>query len=411
MRLHSERLVSLSLTQREATPIACSHHGTALLPFEPMNSNLHRLVYVSNSSLPSGEANAVHVAQMCDAFADLGMPVELRGRPGTGASVEAHYGLRNRFPISLPSWIGSTLWKVGRSLNRRTERVSGVLYYGRNLHDIAQLAAWGYPVGFELHHPPRSAKKLAKLQRIVEAPSLRGLVVTTESLRVDLLARFPALDATRILVAHDGVRANRIVVPRLRETGSVQAVYCGSFHQGKGVETLIAAAAMVPEVTFDVIGGAPEQVQAMSALAPSNVRFLGRLPYDETQRLLPEYDIALAPYGSVVRGVRTPEHESLAAWMSPLKLFEYMGAGLPIVTSELPVLREILSHGTTAMMVSPDDPAAHAAAIRGLARDGALRLRLAKAAQQSLRAYTWENRAARILDFLGLTRVSPRHAI
>lgn len=369
-----------------------------------MNTASPRLVYVSASTLPSGEANAVHVAQMCDAFAELGMPVELRGNPGTGASVVAHYGLRNQFPICLPSWIGNTLWKVGRSLYRRTERTSGVLYFGRNLPDIAQLAAWGYPVGFELHHPPRSAKKLAKLRRIVEAPGLRGLVVTTESLRVDLLARFPALDPARILVAHDGVRADRIVVPRLRQSGAVRAVYCGSFHQGKGVETLIAAAAMVPEVTFDVIGGAPAQVKAMSALAPPNVRFLGRLPYDDTQRLLPEYDIALAPYGSVVRGVRTPAHESLAAWMSPLKLFEYMGAGLPIVTSDLPVLKEILSHEATALMVSPDDPSAHAAAIRRLASDGALRLRLAQAAQEALRTYTWENRAARILEFLGARR-------
>ena len=371
-----------------------------------MNPTPSRLIYVSASTLPSGEANAVHVAQMCDAFAEIGMPVELRGKPGNAVSVLAHYGLRHRFPIHLPSALGSTLWLLGRSLTRRTERASGVLYYGRNLSDISQLAGWGYPVGFELHHPPRSAKKLAKLRRIVDAPSLRGLVVTTESLRVDLIARFPALDPSRILVAHDGVRADRIVVPRLRATGPVRAVYCGSFHQGKGVETLIAAAAMVPEVAFDVIGGAPEQVQAMSALAPSNVRFLGRLPYDDTQRLLPGYDIALAPYGSVVRGVRTPEHESLAAWMSPLKLFEYMGAGLPIVTSDLPVLKEILSHGATALMVSPDDPAAHAAAIRQLASDGALRLRLAQAAQQALRAYTWENRAARILEFLGARRAT-----
>lgn len=360
-----------------------------------------RLVYVSASTLPSGEANAVHVAQMCDAFAEVGMPVELRGKPGSGASVATHYGLRHRFPIHLPSAPGRALWMIGRSLNRRTGRASGVLYYGRNLSEISRLAGWGYPVGFELHHPPRSAAKLARLRRIIEAPTLRGLVVTTESLRVELLARFPALHPSRILVAHDGVRADRIVVPRRRETAPVRAVYCGSFHQGKGVETLIAAAAMVPEVAFDVIGGTPAQVQAMQALAPAHVRFLGSLPYEESQRLLPDYDIALAPYGSVVRGVRTPKHESLAAWMSPLKLFEYMGAGLPIVTSDLPVLAEILSHGTTALMVSPDDPSAHAAAIRTLAADGALRLRLAQAAQQTLRAYTWENRAARILEFLG----------
>ena len=51
-------------------------------------------------------------------------------------------------------------------------------------------------------------------------------------------------------------------------------------------------------------------------------------------------------------------------------------------------------------MASPDDPAAHAVAIRTLAADGALRLRFAHAAQKSLRNFTWENRASRILEFL-----------
>jgi hypothetical protein len=61
----------------------------------------------------------MHGAQTCDAFAELGIPVELRGNPVTGASAVAHFGLRNRFPICTPFWLGSTLWKVGRSLYRR----------------------------------------------------------------------------------------------------------------------------------------------------------------------------------------------------------------------------------------------------------------------------------------------------
>jgi glycosyltransferase involved in cell wall biosynthesis len=276
----------------------------------------------------------------------------------------------------------------------------GTLYFGRNLALLSRLAVWGYPVGFELHHPPRSDRKMAALERIIEAPRFLGLVVTTESLRVYLLARFPALSPSRLLVAHDGVRADRILEPRLRSGDLLRTVYCGSFHQGKGVETLVAAAALVPQVQFDVIGGQASQIEAIRSQATPNVRFLGSMSYEDTQRLLPQYDIALAPYGSVVRGVRKPKHESLAPWMSPLKLFEYMGAGLPIVTSDLPVLKEILQDGVTALMPPPDDPPAHAAAIRALAADGDLRLRLARAAQDSPRSYTWENRAARILDFL-----------
>lgn len=360
----------------------------------------HRIVYVSSSTLPSSEANSVHVAQMCDAFASAGLEVTLRARRGTGVAVREHYDLRQSFHIQFVNPVQNLLWLAGRRLNRGRKLSPGTLYFGRNLASLSRLAAWGYPVGFELHHPPRSDRKLAALKRIIEAPRFLGLVVTTDSLRVHLLAQFPELPPDRLMVAHDGVRADRILEPSLRDSDPVRAVYCGSFHQGKGVETLVAAAALVPHVQFDVIGGQTAQIEAIQSQATPNVRFLGAMSYEDTQQRLPQYDIALAPYGSVVRGVRTPKHESLAPWMSPLKLFEYMGAGLPIVTSDLPVLKEILQDGVTALMPPPDDPSGHAAAIRTLATDGDLRLRLARSAQSHLRAYTWENRAARILEFL-----------
>src|SRR3546814_8047147 len=66
--------------------------------------------------------------------------------------------------------------------------------------------------------------------------------------------------------------------------------------------------------------------------APTQVRFRGRLSHAQLQQEMPEYDIALAPYGRIVRGAHTPPGESLASWMSPLKIFEYMAAGLPIIT-------------------------------------------------------------------------------
>jgi glycosyltransferase involved in cell wall biosynthesis len=86
--------------------------------------------------------------------------------------------------------------------------------------------------------------------------------------------------------------------------------------------------------------------------------------------------------------------------MSPLKIFEYMAAGLPIVTSDLPVLREILEPGRDAAMTPPGDADALAVAVRALALDPQERLRLAQSAHERLASNTWDTRAARILDFL-----------
>lgn len=353
------------------------------------------------STLPSADANAVHVAQMCDAFAGLGQRVCLLAERGEAGSVVEHYDLRNPFHIRFQTQTRHKLWLLGRNLCRRHAATPvPTLYYGRRLGSLTKLARWGYPTAVELHHPPRTESQLAALPSLIDAPGFLGLVAISESLRADLLARLPRLDPERVLVAHDGVRADRIRAPKMHADRPPRAVYCGSFHTGKGIETILPAAALVPEVAFDIIGGEPAQIEALRSRTPANVRFLGRMPHHESQRRLPEYDIALAPYSTVVRGVRTPEHESLASWMSPLKIFEYMGAGLPIIAADLPVLREILSPASTALMPAPGDPVALAAAVRTLAGDPALRLALASAAQDQLRAYTWENRAGCILEFL-----------
>ena len=85
-----------------------------------------------------------------------------------------------------------------------------------------------------------------------------------------------------------------------------------------------------------------------------------------------------------------------ANYTSPLKLFEYLAAGRPIVASDLPALREILRDRENAWLVPPDDTAALAAALKTIARDKALAVRLAKAAFDSAAAYSWDRRAERL---------------
>jgi glycosyltransferase involved in cell wall biosynthesis len=360
---------------------------------------LRRLIYVSGSTLPSPEANAVHVAHMCDAFAGLGIQTELLALRGGGGSVAAHYGLHHPFRIRSQSALAHKAWLLGRRLRPAPKAVEPV-YFGRRLKSLAQLARWGYPVGLEIHHPPRNPSQVRALADLVAAPRFLGLVVISEALRREILSRMPHVDPARVLLAHDGVREDRIREPAVQGDGAVRAVYCGSFHPGKGVETILEASRFVPDVCFDLIGGQARQIEALRATAPPNVRFLGHLPHEETQRLLPTYHLALAPYGSVVRGAHTPAHESLSNWMSPLKIFEYVAAGVPILTSDLPVLREILEPDRTASMTPPGDAVALADAIRALGADAGRRDRMARDAQSQLREYTWENRARAIADFL-----------
>jgi len=81
---------------------------------------------------------------------------------------------------------------------------------------------------------------------------------------------------------------------------------------------------------------------------------------------------------------------------SPLKLFEYLAAGRPIVASRLPALEEVLVHEENALLVAPGDAAALAAAIDRVTRDPALALRLARRAFTDAERFTWARRAERL---------------
>jgi glycosyltransferase involved in cell wall biosynthesis len=93
----------------------------------------------------------------------------------------------------------------------------------------------------------------------------------------------------------------------------------------------------------------------------------------------------------------------ISKWTSPMKMFEYMASGVPLVASTLPVLAEVLRDGDNSLLVPAADIAAWRAAIERLLADDDLRYRLAKRAQDDLVAhYTWDARAEHVMTGLGL---------
>jgi glycosyltransferase involved in cell wall biosynthesis len=141
---------------------------------------------------------------------------------------------------------------------------------------------------------------------------------------------------------------------------------------------------------------------------PSNVVLHGHQPPRAVGELIAEFDVLLAPYR---REVKPHAALDIAPWMSPLKIFEYMAAGKPIVAADLPVIREVLTDGETALLCSPDDDGDWVAALRRLHEEPELARRIgAQAHDEWRRAYTWQARASTILDWIDARlAASPAH--
>jgi glycosyltransferase involved in cell wall biosynthesis len=172
--------------------------------------------------------------------------------------------------------------------------------------------------------------------------------------------------------------------------------YLGNFHPWKGVEVLVRAIACAPGLQLTLVGGEPGARARIAALAgdlgvTNRVRLVGPVPPPQRWRYLAEASVCVLPLTRSVFGT---------SFTSPLKLFEYMAAGRPIVASDLPTLREVLQDGENALLVPPEDPPALAAAIQRLRADRSLAERLASRAAKDVCAYTWEKRGKTILEFL-----------
>ncbi len=367
-----------------------------------------RLAYLSGSAIPSRFANSVHVMKMCQAFAHAGAEVELhaRGRGGREAEDFAWYGVEPAF--RLVKWRKPFFtWNRHRAYTRAVARAVAArplpdLFYARRADSLAAVAHHGVPLVFEAHEPPGDAARTRVLEGIFARPAFVRLVCISHALAREYARRFPALDPERIVVAPDGADLPATPPTFGRERGPgepLRAGYVGQLFPGKGMETIAALAARMPAVEFHVVGGKESQIARWKkGHAAPNLVFHGYLPHGSLGAVVERFDVLLAPYLARVTGMGKSD---IGEWMSPLKLFEYMAGGRPIVCSDLPVLREVMEDGRNALLAAPGDLDAWAHALETLASDPALGARLAADAYRDLeRSYTWRRRAVRVLEGL-----------
>jgi glycosyltransferase involved in cell wall biosynthesis len=277
----------------------------------------------------------------------------------------------------------------------------------------------------EMHDLPASKAGIWLFHRFMYGRGARRLVAITHALATDLAEK---LDAPRVrvelpqeqadvqtftVVAPDGVDLERYTgLPepeeaRRRLLGAdaslalepdrFTAGYTGHLYAGRGVEMILEMAGRLPEIGFLLVGGEPEEVIRLRDTVQSrdlrNVYLTGFVPNAELPRYHAACDLFLMPYQ---RRVAASSGGDISRYLSPMKLFEYMACGRPILCSDLPVLREVLNPGN-AVLLPPEDTDAWVSALQLLRNDPERCMALSEQVRQEVERYTWERRAQHIL--------------
>jgi alpha-maltose-1-phosphate synthase len=153
--------------------------------------------------------------------------------------------------------------------------------------------------------------------------------------------------------------------PSPKPQASPQVVFLGSFRAWHGVLDFVRAAGLLlasgREVCFLLIGDGPERAVAerLASAWPGRFTFTGAVPYEDVPRLLAGAVVGVAPFN-------TAPHPALRAagfFWSPLKVYEYMAAGLPVVTADIQPLNQIVRDGQEGALFREGDVAGLAEAI------------------------------------------------
>lgn len=383
-----------------------------------------KLVYVCRARIPGRKAHVTQIHKMCDALqqevsVELLHPAEPRDDPDP-AALKEFYHLREclhyrTLPCINITWLRNSTRRVGfylyafsylvmvlvvlllgssaanRVVYSRDRIVSLVLSLLSPLHSL--------PVFTELHDIPGT----------IDSPLVAlwkkhaGLVVISKRLKKDLVDF--GFEPRNIHVAPDGVDLRQFSFTESRDslrrrlglpTDRPIVGYTGHLYPYKGPRVILRLAEAMPSVNFVTVGGLDHHLarfrEQISTRDLDNLTAVEFQPHSRIPEYLKSFDVLLLPL--------TTKRSQQNKYSSPLKLFEYLAAQRPIVASDLPALREILTDGRDALLADPQNPADFRARIETLLASPSRAQTLAQNARNLSEDYSWDTRARNVLSFV-----------
>ncbi len=210
----------------------------------------------------------------------------------------------------------------------------------------------------------RSGSLAARALEAVDRRAFRAatVVVADTDAQAQFFAALAGLD--EVPVCFVGAE-DRLFRPGWTPPARFVALFIGKLIPLQGVETILAAARLAPEVDFRIVGSG--QLDKLLLSRPANVEHVPWLDYELLPGAIRSSGCALGIFGTGAKARR----------VIPNKAFQALACGAPLITADTQAARELLTDGTSALLVPPGDPEALAGAVRRLAGDVELARRIA----------------------------------
>lgn len=373
-----------------------------------------KIIYLANARIPTEKAHGLQIMKMCQALIRQGVDLELVVARRVNPQFKSvdhfrYYQIKEKFPIKRLPLIDMVA--LGRSLKGLSVFIQNASFavsaffcllfrkadiiYSRDEFSLFLLSFFRRNLVFEVHTFPNS--KFFLYKRVFR--KARKIIAINNNLK-KLIVKLE-IDSDKILVAHDGVDLKQFSVNELKEECRKRLglpldkkliAYTGHFYQWKGVYTLAEAGRFLDQNYLIVlVGGLKKDIKKLKDFIKGEkldkVLLIGHRPPKEIPFYLKAADVLILPNSSKEKISRL--------YTSPVKMFEYMASGVPIVAANLPSIREVLNKGNSVLFKAdnPDDLAEKiksALSNREITRNSLI----------DVRKYAWRERAKNILEFM-----------
>jgi len=315
-----------------------------------------KICYLANTAIPSTNASSIQIVKMCEAFSALKNHVTLITTNASNGNIFNFYNIKTKFkfkkikyfkkfPLGINFYLFSIL-SVIESIKFKPD-----IYITRNFFTCFFLILLKKKTILELHHglnsEPRIIRFIVKNYNFLNSKYLVKLIAITNYAKNDYVSKY-SIKANKIIVLPSGssIKENYKYIIQKKK---LNIGYFGSLYKSRGLNLIIQLASIDPKNKYHIYGNLRQAKLLPSKKIIKNLYLNDHIPYKKISKILLNMDLLLMPYTSTI--TVAGDVGNITRYTSPLKLFDYLSVGRPIMCSNFSVLREIITENKNAIFV------------------------------------------------------------
>ena len=231
--------------------------------------------------------------------------------------------------------------------------------------------------------------------KLLNSPFIVKVIFITNELKKFIQKKYK-YKKKNFLVLPDATDVNHSIKANSKKKAKKKIGYFGSIYKSRGIDLIKQLAELDKKNIYYIYGGSKNEVSELKKFSTKNLIIHGQIPFKRVKKKIIEMDILLMPYTK--KATFSGNYGNIINFMSPMKMFDYLGAGKLIISSNIKVLREILTDNYNSILIKDYLNVLEWKKIDKINLNSNFSKKLRLNAIKTAKLYNWKNRAKKMIS-------------